>query len=303
MNRSLFFLLTLFFFLSFTVFAEDDYEDDYYSFISGLFEFSKNEIYVSQSLVRDQKAYKVALLMGQENQVVKSFVDNFVNYYGKNDCDVIGIKDIRKYDLMKYDVVISIASEGANLSKENFNRKALNIWCLVLSPEVIGVPSGVVVFYPYPDFLLVFKDIKNRYPNKNNVGIIYNLGGYSVKYAVEVGKKEGLNIYPINVNNYNVDKIEESLNKFDAIFLLPDVFVLDEDNLLKLIYYCKRKDKLLISTQKILLNYGVDIIYALDYGNLAFEIIDFIKNYGLKKIKYENVFPEKFVIIEKNYQR
>lgn len=133
---------------------------------------------------------------------------------------------------------------------------------------------------------------------------MYSLETYNLNKNYSY-QKIGINLIPINVNNYNIDKIENRFKECDAIFIIPDVFTLEEENLFKIIYKAKKNNKLLLSTHKVLLNYGVDLVFSVDYEALGKQVSNFIKGYSFdkkdKKMEKYLIFSDKFIVFTKGY--
>jgi len=246
----------------------------------------------------------VIVIKGKNNDVVNLFIQGFLSKYDINKVTIIDVNQVKDYDIDKFPIVIALTSEAANFIKNNYNPKALNIYSLVLSPEYLGIESKFIGFSIYPDFNKIAAEIKKILPTTKNIGLVYSIGGYT-NYQKEI-KQLDLNFVPINVNNYNINRIEDKIKKCDVVFILPDIFTLEEENLFKIIYYAKKNNKTIISTHNVLLNYGVDLVFSVDYKELGIEVSNFIKNYSLdKKISVKNYmfFTDKFIIFtNKNYK-
>jgi hypothetical protein len=295
---------------------QENYIFDEYGFLSLLGlnydkDYGNNEFKVNPLIllsVNKDSSYinlePVLIIKGKSNDVVNLFIQGFLSKYDINKVTIIDVNQARDYDIDKFPIVIALTSEAANFIKNNYNPKALNIYSLVLSPEYLGIENKFIGFSIYPDFNKIATEIKKILPATKNIGLIYSIGGYT-NYQKEI-KQLNLSFIPINVNNYNINKIEEQIKKCDVVFILPDIFTLEEENLFKIIYYAKKNNKTIVSTHNVLLNYGVDIIFSVDYKVLGIEVSNFIENYSLnKKVSAKNYmfFTDKFIIFtNKNYK-
>ncbi|MCX8058731.1 MAG: hypothetical protein N3A58_04905, partial [Spirochaetes bacterium] len=217
---------------------------------------------------------------------------------------IVDVKQVRNYDIDHFKIVVALTSEAANFLKDNYNPNALNIYSLVLTPSSLGVENKFIGFAVYPDINQVLLELRKNYPTIKNIGIVYSLETYNLNKNYSY-QKIGINLIPINVNNYNIDKIENRFKECDAIFIIPDVFTLEEENLFKIIYKAKKNNKLLLSTHKVLLNYGVDLVFSVDYEALGKQVSNFIKGYSFdkkdKKMEKYLIFSDKFIVFTKGY--
>ncbi len=249
---------------------------------------------------------QVLILKGKDNEVVDLFIKGFLSQYDINKVIILNVKQVRDYDMDNFPVVIALTSEAANFMKNNYNSKALNIYSLVLSPEYLGIESKFIGFSVYPSIKKVAAEIKKLFPSYKSIGLVYSIGSYNISDYKKDIENLNLNFVPINVNNYNIDKIEDKIKKCDVVFIMPDIFTLEEENLFKIIYNAKKNNKVIISTHKVLLNYGVDIVFSVDYKELGVEVSNFVKSYFINKnvnIKNYTFFTDKLIIFtSKNYK-
>lgn len=261
-------------------------------------------IYLSELIKKDNNLNRVLIIKSKDNDVVNLFIKGFLSGYDINKVSIVDVKQVRNYDIDHFKIVVALTSEAANFLKDNYNPNALNIYSLVLTPPSLGVENKFIGFAVYPDINQVLLELRKNYPTIKNIGIVYSLETYNLNKNYSY-QKIGINLIPINVNNYNIDKIENRFKECDAIFIIPDVFTLEEENLFKIIYKAKKNNKLLLSTHKVLLNYGVDLVFSVDYEALGKQVSNFIKGYSFdkkdKKMEKYLIFSDKFIVFTKGY--
>ncbi|MCX7870210.1 MAG: hypothetical protein N2485_01355 [bacterium] len=235
---------------------------------------------------------KVLIIKGKDIEPVNLTVQGFLSQYPSDLCDIYNLKDIKKIDINRYQVIIALTSEAAYQLK-NYNLKnKLVIYGLVLSPEKLGVLGKFIGFSIYPPFEQVFKDLKQRYPNIKSVGLVFNQKNYAVEEAYKAAKNLNLNCILIPIDNYNYRNALKQIEKVDIVYLFSDSIVLEENNLLFLINSIKSLNKIIVSAHKVLLKYGADAAYSIDYFQLGTNIANIIKKND--SLVYDNTYKVYF---------
>jgi ABC-type uncharacterized transport system substrate-binding protein len=241
----------------------------------------------------------ILIIKGKDIEPVNLVIQGFLSQYPK--CDIYNLKDVEKINLNKYDIIIALTSEASYYLKNTNLKNKLIIYALVLSPEKIGVLGKFIGFSIYPPFQEVFKDIKNRYNNIKTIGFIFNEKNYAVEEAAKAAKNLNLNYILIPIDNYNYKNALKQIEKTDIVYLFSDSIILEENNLLFLISSIKSMNKPLISAHKILLKYGIDAAYSIDYFSLGTNIANIIKKND--SLNYDNTykiyFPYPYVYTSK----
>ncbi|MEN3014805.1 MAG: hypothetical protein ABDH21_01915 [bacterium] len=247
------------------------------------------------------ESYRVLIITGKDVKPVRLTIEGFFSEYSREMCKVISVEAVSSEMLKVSDVVVALTSEAAFYVKQNSTKDKVNVYALVLMPDVLGLMKNFVGFSIYPDFEQVFRDFKSRYPTVKRVGLLYNTMNYAVDFAYQSLKKNSLQAIHLKIDNFNFRNIGKNLGNVDAVYFFSDAMVLDEENLLFLIKSIKSQNKIIISSHKVLLDYGVDIVYVLDYFELGRMIALYVKE-GIVK-QAESIgrifFPSKFNVIEK----
>ncbi len=244
---------------------------------------------------------KVLIIKGKDIEPVNLTIQGFLSQYPSDLCDIYNLKDIKKVDINKYQIIISLTSE-ATYQIKNYNLKnKLVIYALVLSPEKLGILGKFIGFSIYPPFEQVFMDLKKRYPNIKSIGLVFNEKNYAVEEAYKAVKKLNLNCLLISIDNYNYRDVLKEVEKVDIVYLFSDSIVLEENNLLFLINSIKSLNKVIVSAHKVLLKYGTDAAYSIDYFQLGANIANSIKKSD--SLVYDNThkiyFPYPYVYTTK----
>jgi ABC-type uncharacterized transport system substrate-binding protein len=241
----------------------------------------------------------VLIIKGKDIEPVNLTIQGFLSQYSK--ADIYNLKDIQKIDINKYQVIIALTSEAVYYLKNINLKNKLIIYALVLSPEKLGILGKFTGFSIYPPFNEVFKDLKNRYPNIKSIGLIFNEKTYAVEEAYKAATSLNLNCILINIDNYNYKNTIKQIEKADIVYLFSDSMTLEENNLLFLINSIKSLNKIIVSAHKVLLKYGIDAAYSIDYFQLGANIANIIKkNDSLTYTNsYKIYFPYPYVYTTK----
>lgn len=243
----------------------------------------------------------VLIIKGKDLQPVKLTINGFLSEYPSNKCIVVDLKDLKTEMFNKVDVVIALTSEAAFYLKKNYHKEKINMYALVLMPDTLGLLGKFIGFSIYPPFDDVFKDFKSKYPYVKRVGLLYNSRSYAVEAASNSLKRNFLEPVFLQVDNFNYKYVSKSLQDVDAIYFFSDAMILDEENLLFLIRSIKSYNKIIISSHRILLQYGVDVAYVIDYFQLGKMMALYIKknSYLNTDNTYKIFFPSPFVVVTK----
>lgn len=247
------------------------------------------------------KYLNVLIIKAKDLQPVKLTINGFLSEYPAEKCLIVDLKNLTSDMLNKADVVIALTSEAAFYLKQNYHKEKINIYALVLMPDTLGLVGKFVGFSIYPPFDEVFKDFKTKYPNIKRVGLLYNKKSYAVEIAENSLIKNSLQPVLLQVDNFNFKYISKSIIDVDAVYFFSDTMILDEENLLFLIKSIKSYGKTIISSQRVLLQYGVDIAYVIDYFQLGKMMASYVKKSSFLNTEntYKIFFPSPFVVITK----
>ncbi|MCS7165429.1 MAG: ABC transporter substrate binding protein [Candidatus Calescibacterium sp.] len=243
----------------------------------------------------------VLIIKGKDLQPVKLTINGFLSEYPSNKCMVVDLKELKEEMFNRVDVVIALTSEAAFYLKKNYHKEKINIYALVLMPDTLGLVGKFIGFSIYPPFDEVFKDFKSKYPYVKRVGLLYNTYSYAVETASNSLKKNSLEPVLLQVDNFNFKYISKSLQNIDAVYFFSDAMILDEENLLFLIRSIKSYNKIIISSHRILLQYGIDVAYVIDYFQLGRMMALYIKknSYLNTDNTYKIFFPSPFIVVTK----
>lgn len=244
---------------------------------------------------------RVLIIKGKDIEPVNLTIQGFLSQYPSDLCDIYNLRDIKKVNINKYHVIISLTSE-ATYQLKNYNLKnKLVIYALVLSPEKLGILGKFIGFSIYPPFKQVFTDLKERYPSVKSIGLVFNEKNYAVEEAYKTAKEVNLNCILIPIDNYNYKDALKQIEKVDIIYLFSDSIILEENNLLFLINSIKSLNKIIISAHKVLLKYGTDAAYSIDYFQLGANIANSIKKSDslVYDDTYKIYFPSPYVYTTK----
>ncbi|MCS7244285.1 MAG: ABC transporter substrate binding protein [Candidatus Calescibacterium sp.] len=249
----------------------------------------------------DSGLFSVLIIKGKDLQPVKLTINGFLSEYPANKCSIVDLKDLKPDMFNKIDVVIALTSEAAFYLKKNYHKEKINIYALVLMPDTLGLLGRFIGFSIYPPFDDVFRDFKLKYPNVKKVGLLYNSHSYAVEAASESLIRNSLEPIPLQVDNFNYKYISKSISNVDAVYFFSDAMILDEENLLFLIKSIKSHNRIIISSHRILLQYGVDVAYVIDYFQLGKMMASYIKKSSFLNTynTYKIFFPSPFVVVTK----
>lgn len=244
---------------------------------------------------------EVLIIKGKDLEPVNLTISGFLNEYPKDKCKIIGLNELKSNMLDNYDVIIALTSEAAFYLKQNYHKEKINIYALVLMPDALGLLDKFIGFSIYPPFDEVFKDFKTKYPKVKKVGLLYNVKSYAVQFAIESVKKNSLEPVLLQVDNFNFKYISNSISNVDAVYFFSDAMILEEENLLFLIKNIKLQNKVIISSHRVLLQYGVDLAYVVDYYQLGRVMASYIKKSSFLNTEsnYKIYFPSPFVVVTK----
>jgi len=243
----------------------------------------------------------VLIIKGKDLQPVKLTINGFLSEYPKENCVVVELDKLNSDLLNRSDVVIALTSEAAFYLKQNYHKEKINMYALVLMPDTLGILGKFIGFSIYPPFDEVFSDFKKKYPNVKKIGLLYNEKSYAVQSAFDSVKKNGLEPVLLQVDNFNFKYISKSVANVDAVYFFSDAMILDEENLLFLIKSIKSYNKIIISSHRVLLQYGVDLAYVIDYYQLGKMMAIYIKKNSFLNTDntYKIFFPSPFVVVSK----
>jgi len=258
-------------------------------------------VFVLLNFCVSEDLLNVLIIKGKDLQIVNLTISGFLSEYPSDKCLVVNLKDLKSEYLNRADVVIALTSEAAFYLKQNYHREKINVYALVLMPDTLGLVGNFVGFSVYPSFNEIFKDLKKKYPNVKKVGLLYNSKTYAIDFAMSSLKENSLEPVLLQIDNFNYKYVTKSIANVDAVFFFSDAMILDEENLLFLIKSIKSYNKVIISSQRILLQYGVDLAYVIDYFQLGRIMASYVKKNSLLNTDntYKIFFPSPFVVVSK----
>ncbi|MFN3995983.1 MAG: hypothetical protein ACK4GR_05595, partial [bacterium] len=133
------------------------------------------------------------------------------------------------------------------------------------------------------------------------IGLLYNKKSYAVEIAEQSISKISLTPVLLQVDNFNFKYISKSIANVDAVYFFSDAMILEEENLLFLIKSIKSYNKIIVSSQRVLLQYGVDIAYVIDYFQLGKMMASYVKKSSFlnNENTYKIFFPSPFIVVTK----
>ncbi|MFN4219454.1 MAG: ABC transporter substrate binding protein [bacterium] len=249
----------------------------------------------------DVKFLNVLIIKTKDLQPVKLTINGFLSEYPSEKCIIVDLKELNNEMLNKADVVIALTSEAAFYLKQNYHKEKINMYALVLMPDTLGILGKFIGFSIYPPFDEIFRDFKIKYPNIKKIGLLYNKKSYAVEIAEQSISKISLTPVLLQVDNFNFKYISKSIADVDAVYFFSDAMILEEENLLFLIKSIKSYNKIIISSQRVLLQYGVDIAYVIDYFQLGKMMASYVKKSSFlnNENTYKIFFPSPFILVTK----